>query len=143
MGRGAAIIGRQDASARILDRPACGIFFEEEVGGAFAPDGVDPPRAALSDAPTSQQGTVAKTENAESQVIPAELWLELSLTERARFGQCFSGLVLKASGLRSMRNKEVTHGSSYKSSEDSSGTSTTTCDRVCPAVQCAPGPHQP
>ena len=143
MGRGAATIGTQDASARIFDRPVCGILFEEGEGGAIAPDGVDPPRAALSDAPTIQQGTVGETENAESQVIPAELWLDLSLTERARFGQCFSCLVLKASGLRSMRNKEVTHGSSYKPSEDSSGTSTTTCDRVCAAVQYAPSPHQP
>ena len=142
MGRGAATIGTQDASARILDGPACGIFFEEEEG-ASAPDGVDPPRAVLSGAPSIQQGTVGETENAESQVIPAELWLNLSLTERARFGQCFSCLVLKASGLRSMRNKEVTHGSSYKPSEDSSGTSTTTCDRVCAPVQYAPSPHQP
>ena len=142
MGRGAVIIGTQDASARILDRPACGIVFEEQEGGSTAPDGVDPSHAALSDAPTIQQGEVDETENAESQVIPAELWLDLSLTERARFGQCFSCLVLKASGLH-MRNKEVTHGSSDKPSEDSSGTSTTTCDRLCAAVQYAPGPHQP
>ena len=142
MGRGAVVIGAQDASSRILDRPARRVFFKEEEG-SIASDGIDPPRTALSDAPTVQQGSVGETENAESQVIPAELWINLSLTERARFGQCFSFLVLKALGLRSCDNKEVTHGSSYNSSEDSSRTSTTTRDRVCAAVKYASGPHQP
>src|SRR5262245_53104407 len=141
MGRGAAIIGTQDTSPRILDRLACGILFEEEEGGSIAADGVDPPHTALSDAPLIQQWTDFETENSESQVIPAELWLELSLTERVRFGQCFSCLVLKASGLRSCDNKEVTHGSSYKPSEDSGRTSETARDRICAAVQYASGPH--
>ncbi len=108
MGRGTAISGAQDASPRIVDRFAPRGFFQEEEPKTTPSDGVDRIGAVLSDASKTDEAPAGEAGNAKAQVIPPELWFALSVTERARFGQCFSFLVLKALGLRSCSTQEVT-----------------------------------
>jgi hypothetical protein len=105
MGRGTAISGAQDAGPRIVDRFASRNFFQEEEPKTTPSDGVDRNGAVLSDASKTDE---APAGDAKEQVIPPELWLALSVTERARFGQCVSLLVLKALGLRSCPTQEET-----------------------------------
>jgi hypothetical protein len=51
--------------------------------------------------------TFADTPHAEAEVTLQQLWFELPVPDRQRFGHCFSGMVLKALGLRSCHSEEV------------------------------------
>jgi hypothetical protein len=108
MGRGTAISGTQDTGPRIVDRFASRSFFQEEEPKTTTSDGAGRNGAVLSDASKTDEAPAVDAGDAKAQVIPPELWLALSVTERARFGQCFSLLVLKALGLRSCPTQEVT-----------------------------------
>lgn len=44
---------------------------------------------------------------AEAEVMLQQLWFELPVPDRQRFGHCFSGMVLKALGLRPCASEEV------------------------------------
>ncbi len=51
--------------------------------------------------------TFAETPRAEAEVMLQQLWFELPVPDRQRFGHCFSGMVLKALGLRACHRQEV------------------------------------
>src|SRR5262245_1205564 len=108
MGRGAAIIGAQEARTRSFDRFASAIVFTEERGESTSSDGTDSSVASLPDSAIGAEATTCETGNAKAQLIPAELWFDLSATERDRFGQFFALMVFKDLGPRSCPTQEVT-----------------------------------
>ena len=59
--------------------------------------------AALGDEARSRESAAI----VEAEVVPPELWSQLSLPERQRFGHRFSFMVLKALGLRQCPSQET------------------------------------
>lgn len=108
MGRAALALGTADCDPRVLDGSTPGMFskIEEPSGDSaigFAGAGTLLPCAS---APESWS-TPKERNDSETDVTTAQLWSQLSLSERERFGHCFSCLVLKAVGLRSCLAEEV------------------------------------
>ena len=108
MGRAATAIGTSDGRPGILDRSDDGaIRFGQGPTGdpALGPDRADP---ALSRA-TEEPHELPTLEDAlaRQEVVLNDLWFQLSLPDRQCFGHRFSGMVLKALGLRPCPAQEV------------------------------------
>jgi hypothetical protein len=103
MGRATATLGTTDRGARVLDQSTGGVLYSD--GGpsgdpAFGPSRTGPVLPGLGDTP--EEGPLAVQE-----VMLQQLWFQLSLPERQRFGHRFSSMVLKALGLRPGPTEEV------------------------------------
>jgi hypothetical protein len=106
MGRTAIARGATDRRPGVLDRSGRALFQERGSTG-------DPPRgapgtgSALSRAAERSLQTAPLEEAlTESEAALHEIWFQLSLPDRQRFGHRFSGMVLKALGLRSCSARE-------------------------------------
>jgi hypothetical protein len=66
--------------------------------------GVEPVLSRTTETPTE---TSAESPRTEAEVMLQQLWFELPVSDRQRFGHCFSCMVLKALGLRPCPNQEV------------------------------------
>ena len=103
MGRASPTLGTTDRGARILDRSAGGVLYPDGGSGAdpaFGPSRTDTVLPGPED-------TSAEEPSAGPEVMLQQLWFQLSLPERQRFGHCFSSMVLKALGLRPGPTQEV------------------------------------
>jgi hypothetical protein len=93
----------KDGSAGIVDGSA-NKSLPTERGARGAPAvrsaGVEP----VLSGPTE---TFAEAPRAEAEVMLQQLWFELPVPDRQRFGHCFSCMVLKALGLRPCPSQEV------------------------------------
>jgi hypothetical protein len=106
MGRAATALGTTDRRPGILDRSRRPIL--QERGSTSDPPLGAPrtepllPRAAQGPWQTPPvEGTLAGQD-----IDLHEIWFQLSLSDRQRFGHCFSSMVLKALGLRSCSTEE-------------------------------------
>ncbi len=101
MGRTAIALGTQDRCSCVVDRSVDGLLFTDERRNGSAALGVTRNDPVLSGAATSADTCSCSCKNetsTEAEVVLPELWCQLELTERQRFGHCFSSLVLKALG---------------------------------------------
>ncbi len=100
MGRASIAIGGADCCPRVLDgpvtqqslcdeKPTAGFCIGLGRGGQSLSSTSRAPISSRSDA--SQQGP-------QDEVVLDQLWFQLSADDRARFGDCFSRMVLKALG---------------------------------------------
>lgn len=108
MGRAAFTIRTTDCCASVLDRFAGSEFFPEKGPGgdsARGPAGID--TVLPGSEPCSVSDLAQERSQAEPEVILHEVWTQLSVPDRQRFGHCFSFMVLKALGLRPCSAKEV------------------------------------
>jgi hypothetical protein len=108
MDRAAVALETPDRGAGNVVRTAGGLLFPEEGSSGDAARGAPrtgpvPPGPACRPRQTAQ----AEEPRAESDVRLRQLWLQLSEPDRQRFGHCFSGMVLKALGLRPCPEPEV------------------------------------
>jgi hypothetical protein len=108
MGRTATTQRTTNRDTRVVDRCADGGLRPEQ-GPSGAP-AFSPPRAGpllpASDAAAPQTPT-PETLSSGPQVTLHQLWFQLPVPDRQRFGHCFSALVLKALGLRPASTQEV------------------------------------
>lgn len=107
MGRAATALGTTDRRPGILDRSGRAILPER---GSATDSPLGAPRAGpvLSRAAEgSRQTPSLEGPPAGRDVDLREIWFQLSLTDRQRFGHRFSGMVLKALGLRPCSTQEV------------------------------------
>ena len=103
MDRVAATDGTKDGSAGIVDGSASkSLPTDRQARGApsVRSAGVEP----VLSRPTE---TSAEAPRAEATVMLQQLWFELPIPDRQRFGHCFSCMVLKALGLRPVPSQEV------------------------------------
>src|SRR5215469_2574482 len=99
MGRTPTPFGAPHRRPRLLDRSARGELSPASTDPRDPPPGPQRTRPVLP-GPTpataaSPLGTAAPLQNA---IELQELWYQLSMPERHRFGRCFSGMVLKVLG---------------------------------------------
>ena len=106
MGRTSTAYGTKDRRPGILDRSGRALL---QGGGSTG----DPPRGASGAGPVlSRAGEgpppTADLEEAltERELALRAIWFQLSLPDRQRFGHRFSGMVLKALGLRPCPDEE-------------------------------------
>lgn len=92
MGRASVTLGTPDSSAGIMDGFAIGTYPVGEESGRSTSAGADRIGKALSQHETVKSG--GQNEEKE-EVIPGQLWFDLPLDERTRFGNCFSRMLLK------------------------------------------------
>ena len=92
MGRASVTLGAPDSSSGIMDGFVVGTHQVGEGSGRSASAGT-----ARIGKPLSQHEAVACGEQKEGQeeVTPGQLWFDLPLDERTRFGNCFSRMLLK------------------------------------------------
>ena len=107
MGRVAATLGTAGFGARSLDRFAGGLLLQDESSGEDSALSTHRTGAILPEAGHEEAGTREDQNGAEAEVSLPQLWFQLSVAERERFGHCFSFLVLKALGLRTCSAQEV------------------------------------
>ena len=108
MGRAAITIGTSDGRPGILDRSGDGTipFGQVPTGDpAFEPSGagrlLSQAAGELHKLPTLEEALAGQ------EVVLSDLWFQLSLPDRQCFGHRFSGMVLKALGLRSCPAQEI------------------------------------
>jgi hypothetical protein len=109
MGRAATTNGTSDGRPSILDRSGDGaILFGRGPTGdpVLGPDGVGPVLSRVAGAPHNEPPTLEEALE-EQEVVLNDLWFQLSLPDRQCFGNRFSGMVLKALGLRPCPAQEV------------------------------------
>ena len=106
MGRVAIALGTTDGRPGILDRSGRTVF--QEGGSTGAPPHRTPGAGSvLSRSAEGPQPTASFQEAlAPSDVDLHAIWFQLAPPDRQRFGHRFSGMVLKALGLRSCSLKE-------------------------------------
>ena len=101
MGRAATALGTADRRPSILDRS--GRAIRPERGSTSDPPrgtpGVGPVLSRAAEGP--RQTPPLEASRAGRNVALHEIWFQLALPDRQRFGHRFSGMVLKALGLRS------------------------------------------
>ena len=108
MGRAVFALGTADRGSHVMDGSAQRVFFKVKEPRGDSASGSAGTGAVLPFAPASEaEGSTKKELGSEAEVMKAELWSQLPLSERERFGHCFSCLVLKAVGLRSCSAHEV------------------------------------
>jgi hypothetical protein len=101
-------LGTADRDPRILDRLADRWPGSDQVetgdpsGRAPRVDAVLPGAATGSPADSAEEGP-----REEQEVVLHDVWSQLSVPDRQRFGHCFSFMVLKALGLRPCSAPEV------------------------------------
>ena len=108
MGRAATVNGPSDGRPGILDRSDGGAipFGQGPTGDpTIGPDRTGPALSRAAGEP-HEQPTLEEA-LAEQEVVLNELWFQLSLPDRQCFGHRFSGMVLKALGLRPCPGQEV------------------------------------
>jgi hypothetical protein len=108
MGRVANAQRTTHRSASIVDRSADGGFHP-----AQRPSGT-PPVGPARTGPILPASRDASPETPTPETLPSgqlvtleQLWFQLSVPDRQRFGHCFSAMVLKALGLRPAPTQEV------------------------------------
>jgi hypothetical protein len=108
MGRVATRQRATNRSAGVVDRSAGGGLRPDQGPDGtptLGPPRTDPvlpaPRAAPPETPTPE------TRPSGQQVTLHQLWFQLPVLDRQRFGHCFSAMVLKALGLRPVPTQEV------------------------------------
>ena len=106
MGRAATAFGTTDRCPGILDRSGRPIH---PVRGSTS----DPPLGAPRTGPVLSRVAEGTWQTSPLEGLPAgqavtlhDIWFQLSPPDRQRFGHRFSGMVLKALGLRSCSNEE-------------------------------------
>jgi hypothetical protein len=108
MDRAAVTLGTTDSNTSVLDRSALGVPDHTKDGTgdpAFRPPGAD---ALLPGSAIGSCATVSGEEaSSEQEVVPHDVWAQLPMLDRQRFGHRFSFMVLKALGLRPGPAKEV------------------------------------
>src|SRR5512135_3346200 len=107
MGRAATALGTTDCRPGILDRSGR-VFLQE--GGSTG----DPPRGAPGAGPVlsraaqgPRQTPPLEAAHAGRDVALHEIWFQLALPDRQRFGHRFSDMVLKTLGLRPCPTQEA------------------------------------
>ena len=106
MGRVTFAFGTPDCGTGIMDGFSDGQLCpvgQPRGDSAVGTDGSGP--ALPGPVPCSREGFADENPQAEPELN--HIWLELSASERQRFGHCFSFMVLKALGLRPCRTQEV------------------------------------
>ena len=108
MGRPAASRRATHRGAGVVDRSAHGVFCPDQ-GPAGTPSlGPARPGSVLpAPAPAPQEPVPPEEPTAGREVTLQQLWFQLPVPERQRFGHCFSAMLLKALGLRSALTQEV------------------------------------
>lgn len=104
MDRASVTIGTPDSCAGIMDGFAIGTHqVGEEPGRSKSAC------AARIGEPLSQREAVASREQKEDkdEVTPGQLWFDLPLDERTRFGNCFSRMLLKCLDDNEQEEQEV------------------------------------
>ena len=107
MGRATSTLGPTDCGASILDRSAIGLLgsAKDRAGdSSFSSPGAD---TLLPGSATCSPADLSSEESPAQEVILHEVWSQLSVPERQRFGHCFSFMLLKALGLRPCSAQEV------------------------------------
>jgi hypothetical protein len=108
MGRVAASQRTTNRGAGLVDRFADSQLCPDQGPGGTPP--FSPPRTIpvlpVSDAAASETLT-PETLSSGQQVTLHQLWFQLPVPDRQRFGHCFSAMVLKALGLRPATTLEV------------------------------------
>src|SRR3954453_18631253 len=101
MGRAAAPQRAPCSRAGVVDRSAGGVLCPDQGSGgtpALGPPGAGPllpgPRAAPQETPAPEAPASGQ------ELTLHQLWFQLPVPDRQRFGHCFSAMVLKALGLR-------------------------------------------
>src|SRR5256885_17147304 len=108
MDRAAVTLGTTDSDTSVLDRSALGVpdHAKDRTGdsslGPPRADAVLPGSAIGLTAPFSAEGA-----SPQQEVVPHDVWAQLPVLDRQRFGHRFSFMVLKALGLRPCPAKEV------------------------------------
>jgi hypothetical protein len=108
MDRATVSFGTEDRDTCVLDRPDNGGLGCTE--GRAGDSSVRPPRADTflpGSATSPSAGCPGEEADQEQAVVLQEVWSQLSVPERQRFGHCFSFMVLKALGLRPCSAQEV------------------------------------
>ena len=105
MGRASVTLGAPDSSAGIMDGFSIGTRQIGEESGRSPSAGVDRTGKTLS----QHEAAVASSaqNEAKEEVIPGQLWFDLPLDERTRFGNCFSRMLLKCLGDMEKEEQEV------------------------------------
>jgi hypothetical protein len=109
MGRASTTIGTSDGRPSILDRSGDGAipFGQRPIGDpALGPDGAGPALSRAAGAPHNKPPRLEEA-LAGQEVVLNDLWFQLSLPDRQCFGHRFSGMVLRALGLRPCPAQEV------------------------------------
>jgi hypothetical protein len=108
MDRAAVTFGTTDSNSSVLDRSALGV--PDHAKDRARASSLGPPRADAI-LPESAIGSPATCSgegaSAEPEVVPHDVWAQLPVLDRQRFGHRFSFMVLKALGLRPCPAKEV------------------------------------
>jgi hypothetical protein len=108
MGRITIALGTSDSSSCVVDRSAGRVpFTSEERSGDSTWGAARTGRVLPVVAACAESGAYENETGAEADVIPPQLWFQLALTERERFGHCFSCLVLKALEFEACSAREV------------------------------------
>ena len=108
MGRAAFALGTPDGGAGVVDGSASGLLCPEN--RSSGPASLGPPRTGPvlpGPATGSQEGFPIEEPRPEPDVMLHQIWMQLSVPDRQRFGHCFSFMVLKALGLRPCPSQEV------------------------------------
>ena len=106
MGRAAAAFGTADRSPGVLDRSGRAIRPER---GSTPDPPLEAPRTGSVLSPAVQgpwQTPPVEGALAGRDIALREIWFQLSMPDRQQFGHRFSGMVLKALGLRSCPTEE-------------------------------------
>jgi hypothetical protein len=106
MGRAAFALRTPDCGTGGMDGSAGGLLCT--VGWSSGDSALGSPGTGPilpGSAPGSRDTSPEENPQAESELN--HIWLELSASDRQRFGHCFSFMVLKALGLRPCRTQEV------------------------------------
>ena len=108
MGRTATAQRETKRDSSLVDRSVDGVLRSEQGSRGASP--LRPPRTGpllpASDAATPETPTPEAFTSGQ-QVTLHQLWFQLPVPDRQRFGHCFSAMVLKALGLRPVSTQEV------------------------------------
>lgn len=109
MGRPAASRRATHRRAGVVDRPAPGVLGPDQ-GPAGTPSlGPAWPGPVLpAPAPAPPEPVPPEEPATGRELTLQQLWFQLPVPERQRFGHCFSAMLLKALGLRPAPTQEVT-----------------------------------
>lgn len=108
MGRPAIALGTADSRAGVLDRSGTRAICREPRPTGDPARGTPGVGSVLSgDATGASQARTLENAASSQEVALHEIWSQLPLTERQHFGHRFSGMVLKALGLRPCPTQEA------------------------------------
>ena len=107
MGRAATALGAPESNSGILDGSVTGTHLVNTESGRSPSFGVDRVSQTLSQPEASEPTSQQHSHEAEQEVAQRQLWFQLSLEERARFGSCFSRMLLKCLSDAEQAEQEV------------------------------------